>query len=218
MKITKILIDFDDVLFDTGSFRSDFIKIFEQQGISQEQFQECYKTIKKQKDQIITYDFDAHVECLKEFCQFSQKALMKDVKEFLYDTRKYLFDDSLDFLHYVQNHRYDAHLVSFGTSEFQNHKVAGACLEKYFVSTHVGDMSKGEEARSILEKAEEVKESFFIDDRVKFLRSVKEQCTETTTILMHRERGRYRDEADEHCDHEVNDFRQVRDVVERIMR
>lgn len=211
----KIFIDFDDVLFNTKEFIADMQLIFYKHGISKDDFAKTYSSIThysvKSDRKMRTYDPYLHFKQINQGGINTEK-LERGFRYFLKNTNKYIFKDVSAFLKNVE--RKEIFILSFGTNKFQKEKIKNSGINKFFnkiiVSNHV------EKGRAIKKIIGESKEKFyFIDDRVEFLREVKNRYPFAETFLIRRKEGRYKDRKNKYCDHSVNNLEQVLKIIKK---
>ena len=191
----RIFVDFDDVLFHTGVFREDFRKLCEKYGIAKETFIKSYAVIKKNDEEFATYDFERHVALLKKTLSFDEEALREAIRKFLVRTQKYIFPDTKDFFAHLSLTGHGVYIISHGTSWFQHDKVKGARVAQFVKKAVVSAENKEQEIQTIfLDEKEKEQKGVFIDDRARFIHSVKKKFPEMITIFMQRPEGRYKGE------------------------
>ncbi len=208
----KIFIDFDDVLFCTRDFKIDFKKVFENEGISSEEFEETYQTVRKSNDGVDGYNYDEHISILDKRGVAEKNVLEKAINDFLVNTEKYIFDDAINFLEKSKERGIELFMISFGSDGFQRRKVENSGLSKYFLDIRVGDINKAIEIKNIIGKNTD-DEMWFIDDRVDQIKIVKKTFPYIKTILLKRNDGRYFEEMNEFCDFEAKDFEKVDKII-----
>jgi FMN phosphatase YigB (HAD superfamily) len=210
----KIFIDFDDVIFNTREFITDFKKVFKANDISEEIFDKYYYDTAEQQSniQIKKYDADRHIQRIKEVLHIDTGQLEEDFAKFINDTSKYIFPDVRNFLE--QFERADLYLISYGDLEYQRNKIKNSGITKYFNKVITTYKLKAEELAKILSLDEiESEDIYFLDDRVEQIRSVKKKFPQAHTLLVRRKEGRYNDEKDKYCDFEVGDLNEAARII-----
>lgn len=207
----KIFIDFDDVLFDTRSFKTNFQKIFLQFGITADIFAENYYNYlpNKKNSSIRTYNLEKHLEMIRRSIVFDKLKLKNNIQAFLKDVRKYVFSDVKPF--FQKFSRKELILISHGDRNFQRKKIKNTQLEKYFLAIRISNGQKSREIFPLIKKMKEKK--FFLDDRVHYLEEVKKCFPEITTILIQRPEGRYQDQKNKYCDFTAKNLKAVLKII-----
>lgn len=185
----KIILDFDDTLFDTRRFKQALISLFLQQGITAEQFQLTYY-LHGQAAGSQLYDPYRQLKALAEYNEVSFERLKESLHNFMTDISGYVFSDVLPFL--AQFRREDLFLVSYGQAEFLQKKVSGSKIDRFFCEAHFVTGQKGTAIETIMQRHGSAYEQWvFIDDRLDQILSVRAYLPMITTIQMIRPNSRY---------------------------
>lgn len=213
-KNMNIFLDFDDTLFHTAHFREDMKKVFESCGVDDELFQSTYERVKKRcsPGKICTYDFDEHLLEIKKIRHVDLKNIRKQVDIFLEKAGKYFFDDTIDFCVAMRLMGARIYIVSYGTSSFQEKKVIASGIGNFVDVLCVGDIDKGKEIQKILSVSNK-ETSWFVEDRIEHIQSVKEKNPSVQTILLKRREGRYDDTMSVFCDFEARTMEEVGEII-----
>lgn len=196
----SIFIDFDDVIFNTRSFKKDLSKIFSSCGISRSVFQETYDAMKARQEQ---YSIAAHVRLLKQQGELRNLSLCTvALGRFMRNLKRYVFLDAQSFLRHHQ--KQGLFLVSFGDAAFQRRKIAHSGVKKYFKRVVVTQGDKAKEVAALLLKSKAKKPYgiIFIDDSKKHIREVR-SITSAIIIQILRKGRRTADEKSSFADHHV---------------
>lgn len=203
----KIFIDFDDVLFNTGEFNSQFERAFGSCGVTRALFLSTYKKARERKG-IYNYSFDRHLALLECDHGFDSRKIITAVTDLSRSAEKFVFSDAEDLLVALQGKGHELYLVSFGAPSIQEGKVRGSGLAKYFTQLVVGEISKGKKIKEILRAGDGAK-SIFIDDRCAHIDNVKKNCPLIITILVERPEGRYHDKRTDSCDYVISGLSEI---------
>ncbi|KKQ53492.1 MAG: hypothetical protein US70_C0003G0035 [Parcubacteria group bacterium GW2011_GWD2_38_11] len=211
----KIFIDFDDVIFNTKKFKTDFKNMFIENGISDEIFDKYYNDPNDPRA-IKTFDPWRQIECIyNNESGIDKEKLNKLVYEFIADMSAYIFADVADFVRAVGAENIS--IVSFGEREFQTKKVLNSGIGKFIPKIVITDTSKAEAIAKILEneKGNSSEGMFFLDDRVEQIHNIKENFPDMITILIKRPEGRYQEmQKEDCCDHEVHNLKEAQKIIE----
>lgn len=188
----KIFLDFDDTIFNTNRFKRDYLRAFFAYGITEEEYNDALSADNDEIRGVLKrYDPEKQIRNLEANKGISLGALRDDIARFLKDLERYVFDD---FYHFSRCFaREDLYLLSFGDRTFQESKVRGAKVNKYFSEVIITETSKGSELWKVLENAKhDGGEIAFIDDRPDQLMEVRREVKNIIPIRLVREEGRYR--------------------------
>jgi FMN phosphatase YigB (HAD superfamily) len=156
------IIDFDDTLFDTYSFKKEIINSLKNIGVSEKLYSTSYKRARNKKNGDFAYSFERHAKFLAlegfDFEKIKQAFENIDIKNFL-------FSDAIDFLQSLKKYNQPIILLSLGDPNFQETKVKNCGIEKYFDRIFfVGD-SKEKILTELFENIDE-ENIWFINDKV----------------------------------------------------
>jgi len=212
----KIFVDFDDVIFNTKEFVSDFKKIFQDNGVSQEVFNKYYYgyPIKQKGGRLKKYDPWEHIRLIKKELNIDVDKLKRDLIEFLNNAGAYVFHDVRGFLESFD--KGGLYLISYGRTDFQGLKISKSGVAQYFRKIIITDRLKSEPIKRIVENSDET--MYFLEDRVEQIDDVKKNMPRIITILVKRKEGRYDDKRSEHCDHVVNDLKGALEVINSVQK
>ena len=206
-----ILIDFDDVLFDTKRFKDDVIGLFLRNGIAKDVFDKYYHNPKRNKS-LKTYDPWRQLEMIRTGESFDIGKIKKELEAFMGDTGNYLFKDSLGFMETFD--KADIRIVSYGEENFQARKIAGCGAGSRCDRVFITEELKSEIIGKILEDGDFKDDKiFFIEDRIEQIEDVKSRFPFVKTIFMRRPEGRYRDEPTKYCDFEVENLKEAEKII-----
>jgi FMN phosphatase YigB (HAD superfamily) len=209
----KIFIDFDDVLFNTKKFRTDYLNIFKKHGISKKVFEVCYYSAVKSKKNIRQYNPVKHIERLTKLNNINPVALQKDVINFVKDTSKYIFNDVGIFLERFKKR--DLIIASFSETDFQKAKIVNSGITKNFHKVEIINELKSRIVGNLIKSEKLLADTdvYFIDDRVEQLADVKQKFPQIKTILLKRKEGRYNDRKNKYCDFVCHNLEQAEKII-----
>jgi FMN phosphatase YigB (HAD superfamily) len=211
----KIFIDFDDVVFNTKKFISDYKKLFQKYGVTQKIFQENYYGYpqKGKGGKLKKYNPETHIKILEKKMGIDLKNLEKEVENFVKKSKRYIFADAQKFL--CKFKRKNLFLVSYGENSFQQKKIANSGVAQYFQKIIISDKLKAKEIENISKELqlEISNQDFFLDDRIEQIENVKKNYPQITTILIKRKEGRYKDRKTKYADYEAKNFLEVEKLI-----
>lgn len=130
----KIYIDFDGTLFNTDKFYQDYLTILNKYNISSLEIDE----IKKELFTNRRFNLDILTDYI--ISKYNIKNLKQEV-EYLYNN-SYVFEDVIPFLEKYKN--YNLILLTLGDIDYQNRKINGSNLNKYFQDIMITDVDKSQ--------------------------------------------------------------------------
>ena len=179
-----IILDFDDVLFNTLRFKKELAIIFQRYKLD---FQKIYNTIKSNKN-IFSLE-----KCLnlaqKENKNIDIKKLNKSIDRLFENLNQFLYSDTLDFLNSVQD--YNLILLSWGEEKFQKRKIYGLGKEftSFFNKIITGPLEKNKVLDKILKSCKD-KSIVFIDDKISELEKIRTRFKNVILIQLKRSANR----------------------------
>ena len=130
----KIYIDFDGTLFNTDKFYQDYLTILNKYNISSFEIEKMKKELFKNK----RFNLDILIDYI--IGKYNIKNLKQEV-ETLYNN-SYVFEDVIPFLEKYKN--YNLILLTLGDIDYQNRKIDGSMLSKYFKDIIITDVDKSQ--------------------------------------------------------------------------
>lgn len=211
----KVFIDFDDVIFNTKKFSANLVNFFECNGVSREMFQQHYYD-PNDNNPIKLFDPEGLFLRLEKCEKIDTRKLREKFTAHLSDLSNFVFADVEKFL--TEIGRENIFLISFGLSAFQNEKIVGAGVNKLVSGCIVTRGLKSEAIRQVVAKMnfDPQEKMIFIDDRVEQIKDIKEVFPDAHTFFLCRKEGRYCDQKNEYCDHEVNNLEEVREIISKL--
>jgi len=208
----KIIIDFDDTIFNTYKMMQEFIKSFKKAGFSSEEFKEIYRKSKEKKG-----DFDQKtiISLFGKLRPFDKRQVAKELADILERAEEFVYPD---FRKFVDNFpKKELILLSFGSTNYQKIKIENSGVGKYFDKIYVTNKNKVFNLEKIYRKYAGDR-IVFIDDKAEEIDKVKEKFPGVIALKMERPRGGHNSIKSEKADYVVNNFAQVRDAINEIMK
>ncbi len=187
----KIILDFDDTIFNTGCFINDFKAIFFRNGVSATVFKETYysQKIKLENRIFKQYDLAIQLKKIKELGLETRK-LEQELAVFLQGLGRYVFADFFEFS--KQFNKNDLKLVSFGAGAFKDLKITESGVRKFFSEIKTGE-NKVQLINEII-KREKTDELWIIDDRIDQIEVIRKNFPKAKFFRIKRAAGRYNKE------------------------
>ncbi|PIS42514.1 MAG: hypothetical protein COT24_03020 [Candidatus Kerfeldbacteria bacterium CG08_land_8_20_14_0_20_40_16] len=194
----KIILDFDYTLFNAQDFKQALRDRFSLFGISSEQFDDSYFTIKQQ---LGYYNYNKHLKMLAQNNKINENDLILSFQEIVDSAREFLYPDSLFFLKTIKNIP-DAfiYLLTFGQDKLQQSKIEASGIKKYFDKIIDTTNSK----MDLLKIDRNVSDIVIINDRGKEIDEIKQQLPPVKAIWLRRPYSLYFNEGCRQKDFEAS--------------
>ncbi len=206
----KIIIDFDDTIFNTYLFMQELIEYFKRAGFTSEEFKEIYKKSKEKKKD---FDLKTVISLFSELKSFDKEQVIEGIDLLLERSEEFLYPDFRKFANKFM--RSDLILLSFGTTEFQGKKIENSKVKNLFKKVIITQNDKVEKIEYIYKKYP-VELVIFIDDKAEEIDKVKEKFPEIITMKMERPRGGHVKIKSEKTDYVINNFAQEEKIIKKI--
>jgi FMN phosphatase YigB (HAD superfamily) len=171
--MVTIIFDFDDTLFDTSMLKQGIFMKLAAHGIDNEIIENTYEECKNEKD---VYTLRGHTDILKEKHNFLGTDDMHDWFSKL-DLSSYLFPEVIEGLEKLSREHHLV-LLTKGESEYQNIKLEGAGIKKYFQEIHITSKEKEEFLKDKIYS----NPIYFINDKSSENKKIKDKFPEINII------------------------------------
>ncbi|MEK9151237.1 MAG: HAD family hydrolase [Patescibacteria group bacterium] len=208
----KIFLDFDDTLFNTRAFAERVQGVFEEYGISRELFWSSYQDMKGAFLIGWCYSPEVHMQRLQPDHSFDIEQVRKKLGVLVADTRRFLFHEVKESLSFLKAVGHTLYILSLGDYGFQMEKIRGTGIDVFMEKVIV---TQGDKAKALRDERVKGEGTWFIDDRVRFIESVKKTFPEVKTILMQRVGRYHQDEPNNFCDYVAQDLAEVVSILQR---
>lgn len=206
----KIVIDFDDTIFNTYLFVQEIIKHFKRVGFTSEEFKEIYK---KSKEKMKDFDQKTVVDLFFRLKPYDKESVVGEIDSLIERSEEFIFPDFRKFAN--DNYRRNLILLSFGITEFQKRKIDNSGIQNYFDKIYITDKDKVVDIEHIYRKYPE-DQILFIDDKAVEIDKVKEKFSDIITIKMERPRGGHVKIKSEKTDYVAKNFKEVEAIIKKI--
>ena len=176
----KFIYDFDHTLFDTNAMRSDMGRLFEKQGLKQEDFFMLFIPYFVSNQH---FAIDTFAELIQQSIKDKTKTYIKKrLTSFLSDLRKYLYKDTLETIMNTKKAG-DNILLTLGDKDFQSRKVQGSTIKKYFSDTIYTEEDKSSIKLPVKKSDKDV---YFINDKLSELVKLQKKYPNAGMIWINR--------------------------------
>lgn len=176
---TKIFIDFDGTLFDTGKYRAFISSTFKKFGFDQAEIDQTYR----QECEDYRYDPYGQAEriCRNSNCDLSE--LKHELSQLGWNAKECLYDDSEEFLLALDRNLYEINMLTLGDMYFQKDKVDHSGIGHFFDHIYYCEVQKWEYLDKLVQKNEKF---IVIDDRPDALENISRLYPNSICIKMTR--------------------------------
>ncbi|MFA6096146.1 MAG: HAD family hydrolase [Candidatus Paceibacterota bacterium] len=206
----KIVIDFDDTIFDTYMFVQEIIEHFKRVGFTSDEFREIYR---KSKEKMKDFDQKVVVDLFFQLKPFDKEEVVSEIDSLIERSEEFVYPDFKKFAN--ERLRKELILLSFGSTDFQKRKIDNANIGNFFDKVHITDKDKVVYLENIYRGNPEDL-IVFIDDKAVEIDKVKEKFPDVVTIKMERPRGGHVKIKSEKTDYVAKNFSDVKKIIKKI--
>lgn len=206
----KIILDFDDTIFNTHGLMHEFLGIFKEFNFTEKEFFEVYQECKKKVG-----DFNPKImsDLLGKIRPFDKIKVEKEANLILDDLSDFVYHDLFDF---VDNfNKKDLILLSFATTATQKIKINNSKIAGFFGSIIITSKNKAEDVEPIFKKYKKEK-IFFIDDKTIQVDNIKNRFPEIIIMEMKRPQGSDITTESKSVDYKIKDLFEAKDIINEL--
>lgn len=213
----KIVLDFDDTIFNTHQLAQESVKVFEKFSFAEKEFWNAYQ---KCKEKMGDFDLDTVIDLIfnsnklnhlsVESCSFDKKKIKEEMNFLFCRASDFVYPDFFDFANNFN--KKDLILLSFGTADFQGMKIKNSGIALYFQEIIITEKDKVDDLKNILTKNKGEK-IFFIDDKIDQIDKVKEELPQIITMKIERPQGGHINTESKLADHIVKDLNEAKNII-----
>ena len=209
----KIILDFDDTIFNTYRLMREFLEIVKKYNFTEEEFFGAYQECKKK---VGDFDPKTVIKLLNEIRLFDKTKVEKEVNLMLDDLRDFIYPDFFDFINNFN--KKDLILLSFGTTGTQKIKIDNSKVREFFedvIITSRNKTDKTEEIKPIFKKYKKEK-IFFIDDKAIQVDNIKRKFPEIITMRMKRPQGGHVITEPKLADYTIKNLDEAKNIINKL--
>lgn len=192
----KIILDFDDTIFNTHFLMRKIMAVFEKVGFTEEEFWNAYRGCKKK---LGDFDSEIIISLLSETKTFNKIKVEKEIDLVIENSKDFVYPDFFDFVNNFN--KKDLILLSFGSADFQGMKIKNSGITSYFQEVIITQKDKVDNLKNILQPFNKLRVNlarddknegekiFFIDDKAEQIDKIKKELPQITTMKMERPQG-----------------------------
>lgn len=213
----KYFFDFDDFFLNTeNDLVTDFFNFLSKiTEATKEDVTETYKRFSGAHfSKGIPYSLEQHIDFLSELRSFDREVAKEKARAFFANLTKYVFEGTEEFLQSLPKE--DLYLLTYGEQAFQNLKVDGSGLRKYFYEVIVTQGNKPEEIERIIKRDHFLPQErvIFGDNRCGHFTGAKERGI--ITVHLKRPTDKYSNDSCEECQYCVSNFEELSQILKNI--
>ena len=202
----KIVLDFDDTIFNTHQLMQEVLAVFNNLGFQEEQFWDAYKECRKR---VGDFDKEILINLLSELKSFDKEKVGTEIDSIISKSRNFVYHDFFDFVSGFD--KKDLILLSFGATDFQRTKIENSGIIPYFEKVIITSDDKTIDLESIFKKSANEK-MFFIEDKGGQIDKVKEKLPQIIVMKMERSQGGHINTESKLADYIVKDLNEVKNI------
>ncbi len=206
----KIILDFDDTIFNTYKLIHNVCAIFSSLGFQERQFWDVYVGCKEKAG-----DFNPEIiiNLLNEIKPFDKIKAAQEINLILDNSEDFIYPDFFSFA--KSYNKKDLILLSFATTATQKIKINNSKITEFFENIIITSGDKAEDINPIFEKCEGEK-IFFIDDKTSQIDNIKNKFPEIITMKMKRPQGVDIMTESKLADYTVKNLNEAKDIVSNV--
>lgn len=201
----KIILDFDDTIFNTHQLIQEFFKIFQKEGFTEEQFWNVYQ---KNIKEIGSFDKNLIIDLLFEINIFDKEKIQTEINFIIKRSEQFVYTDFFDFI--LKFKKEDLILLSYGAFDFQKIKIDNSGVSEYFSEVIITLKNKADRIEEIKNKDNET--FVFIEDKAESIDDVKRRFPNIVTMKMTRPQGRH-SIITKLTDYVIQDLNEARNII-----
>lgn len=206
----KIVLDFDDTIFNTSAFIEEKIKIFNKEGFTREDYFSNYKKVIREKGY---FDADIIIDLFFKNKNFDKKRIKREIEAVIKNSKIFVFEDFFDFA--KSFNKKDLNLISVGIGKNHKRKIENTGTMSFFDKISIPEKDKGDEIGLIIKKYPSEK-IFFIDDKAAQIDEAKKRFPQIVAIKMERPTGRHILPKSELADHIVKNLDEAKNIINKL--
>ncbi|MEA1937038.1 MAG: phosphomannomutase/phosphoglucomutase [Patescibacteria group bacterium] len=207
----KIILDFDDTIFNTHKLIRNVSAVFEKAGFAEEEFFEAHREC---KEKVGDFNPKTIIDLLNKVKPFDKIETKKKINSILDNSKDFMYPDFFNFAKGFN--KKDLILLSFGEVNFQKIKIKNSEINSFFSKVIITKKNKTEELKPICEKYSEEK-IFFIDDKAEQIDKIKEKLPQIITMKTERPQGRHIDIESKLTDYIVKNLDEAKNIINQII-
>lgn len=175
------IVDFDDTLFDTHSYKQVLFDSVRPLGVTEEIFWKSYQQAKQNEWGKAAYSDRRHAQMLALY-NFEEGKVFEALQDVNKRVKEFLFPDAVSFLEGINKLDDTVVLLSLGDPETQEMKVKGCGIDHFFDRMFMVNEKKSQIIHEVVGNHEKTS-IWFINDKVRETKEVVEQYPSLRVVL-----------------------------------
>ena len=184
MAISRVILDFDNTLFDADDFKVALSSSLKPLGVSDDLFWNTYRQAREQRGDF-GYSFERHVDLMAARQTIDARAAVGALQSVLARAGEYLYPDAKEFLSRLISLGIPATLLTRGDPDFQRAKIAACGIDRLVDEVIVTKEPKIRRVGEIL-RADEQGTVYYIDDHLDATQEIYKAHPRITPVLKRR--------------------------------
>lgn len=206
----KIILDFDDTIFNTHRLMREFLKIVKKSNFTEEEFFGSYQECKKK---VGGFDPKIIIDLLNEIKPFDKIKTEKEINLILSNSKDFVYSDFFDFAKSFS--KKNLILLSFATTATQKIKINNSEIMGFFEDIIITSRNKVKDVKSISEKYKKEK-IFFVDDKAIQVDNIKRKFPEIITMKIKRPQGGHIMTESMLADYTIKDLKEAKNIINNL--
>lgn len=164
MSIDRVILDFDNTLFDAGDFKVALASSLAPFGVTDEIFWGTYLHARDEGDGGCTYRFEKHVDLLSERVAMDRLGALAALKSVLSRAEEFLYPDAKELLSRLISLGVPTMVLTHGNPEFQRAKLTATGIDRMVDTVLATDKRKVEVLSGIIGGGNGF--SYFVNDHL----------------------------------------------------
>lgn len=177
---TKLFVNFDGTIFDSGKFRDKIFEIFTKAGFSNDEIKSSYQA------EYLGYKYSPwnNIKRLAKIRQFDTAMAKIRLEKIFKEIPTLIWKDSINFFEQINNADYELNLLTLGDVEFQKRKIQASGLVKQFENIYISEVQKWDYLKELVLDNERF---LIIDNRTDVIEEIAKRFKKSLAIEICRE-------------------------------
>ncbi|MFA6096575.1 MAG: hypothetical protein WC788_03025 [Candidatus Paceibacterota bacterium] len=209
----KIILDFDDAIFNMYAMMAEFKMIFHRSGFTCDEFDKLYKICKEMTGG--SFDSELMVDLFERIRPYNKRSALDEINSIIHRSRDFVYADFYEFINYFRQN--ELILLSFGTTRFQYEKINNSGIADNFGKRIITAKDKSEEIELLMsDPRDDI--AFFIDDKAIVIDKVKRRFPEIIAMKIERPQGGHISKKSMCADYRIRDLYEARQIINATIR
>jgi len=208
----KIVLDFDDTIFNTHQMMAELVKISEKAGFTESEF---WLAFKDNKEKVKDIDVKVIVEFLyknsaMKIFSYKKEEIIEEMASVFLRLKEFVYPDFSDFVNCFE--KKDLVILSIGKNNFQEEKIKNSGVQNFFNEIIIIPEDKVGKFKFLLQNSGDEK-IFFIEDSAFHIDQVKKEFPQVVSFKIERSQGKNIETKSELTDYVVKDLEEAKKII-----